>query len=499
MRCLCSVNLLLVALWFLNACEPLRPEAHVRPAASVDGGLQKARELIQQHGSVQVISEQLRTVIESSDEPEDAEAAARLLLRTHLEWYQLAHISHDLLRILPGHNRVYNTLRDELYLANGDEPPAKSRSRKRPPGPAPKELQFIADLVGPGPGGVRGITVKRLLNARISLLEASSDPVSRALATTGRLFLNLEAGWRYSTDFRVAPQRIRDIQSLATRSQAHGLADNAWLMLQLAMDLSLQQPKIPNAKLAEAISVLLDEPIDLDAAPVQWLLSLGSGSGTTRIEQIHASWVTVNKRVNEALLRLSAGPSSDARRTYELLSRHLELAPPKGKATPAVLHAFCEPVRDFVVTHWLEGKKLSSPRSGRALRRIETALRGEWATQPARRPAILVMAVLLVQHALNMKFSTQVRGRALQLLDRGAYLRRSLILPGGRVSRSFPSNVQRCLERDTLNCLSQLVDTLQRMAIKKQSRPSKALPRPAKKRKKQKSPRPSRTPPGRKT
>jgi hypothetical protein len=405
--------------------------------------------------------------------------AARLLVKTHLEWYQLAHIAHDLLRTLPGHNRVYNTLRDEILRANGEDPPKTGARPKKPPAPTPKELEFIAELVGQGPGGVRGITVKRLLNARITQLESSSDTASKSFGAIGRLFLNLESGWRYAKDFRTSPKRVRDVLSVVSKQQAGGLADNAWLMLELAMKLALTQPRIPTRNLMESIAILLDAQFDVKQQPYEWLLQLGEGKGPSLLETIHASWVNLNQRVDKALKSLPDDPMSDAKRTYKRITRHLELRLPVVKATPEILHAFGEPIRETVVSDWLTTGNLPLPKSRRSLSLIEKSLRNLWTKSPERRPAVLVIAVLTIQHALALQMEEHVRGRALQLLDRGDYLRRSLILPGGRVSRAFPSNIQRCLERDNSNCLQELLDTLKKMAKTKRTRPNKKHQGPA--------------------
>ncbi|MFT5431049.1 MAG: hypothetical protein ACI9OJ_001728 [Myxococcota bacterium] len=452
---LVAVLLVVLALSILG-CEPIRPLAPASDDQSRATALRKASKMLANDQPLPLVAELLAAVKEETEDDEERERAARLLIELQIQWYQLAHISHDLLTKLPGYNRVFNTLRDHL---RGDDTVTQSELGRVPDG-----LKFLRPLVGAGRTGANPTSVKRDLVAQLSRHEASPEFESRQLATAARLFLNLESGWRYSRNWRAPVSRVNDLKAFVSRDGAGPLADNAWLTLKLSFSLALDEPSLPSRQLTEAAAALSGRLVPADARTGGEFLAIWSEEGATMPEALWFGWRAMRTSVDRGLDDLAAGLEGDGLRTWSRLSDYLELSPAADSPTAAELFMIAEPVRSGATLYWLNTRKLAPLTTGKAIDAFENRIRNTWRARDARnvdrRTANFVVACLGTVQAAAHRLGDRVRGRALRLLDRGEFRRRSLILPGGAVYRAFPSSVEACLAGTKAGCLRGLVEEL---------------------------------------
>lgn len=449
-------------------CETLRPAVGSEAAEPLSGELQRALAVNQNAASLPELTAALRTIIQQSTDEDEVEAARRLLATRYAEWYQLAHIAHDLLDERGGRT-VFEGLERDL-AASGPDLAFVVADR-----PLPQRLEFIRPLLVDSEQPTRPSEVKRRLNTELLGYERSAEQKTRSTAAIARRFLALEAGWRYDRTFRGSAARTKEQLAFLRRREAAGLGDNAWLALKLALELPLAKPTLPRRHLVESVATVLGvSPEGTGKKPYIGLIEMGDGRGDTIPERIWYAWRHVRLRLTRVLDQTGvASPNTDGRRAYNHLAPYLGIRPPPEAPTAAELHALGEGIRTEAVTHWLGTLSVGALTNRRSLDQLESTLRALLAEPKPGREAqqqetrLVAMAVLAMEEAVVVALGDKVRGRMVRLVDRGAFDKRSLVLPGGLVTPSFPMKIRRCIEpkaAEPAGCLRRLLEDLVKRA-----------------------------------
>lgn len=455
--------------------------------------LAHARRAFNRRAPLDRVVRALRLALASELSDADAAEARRLLLLSRVRWFQLAHIASDILTRVDGHTKVFASLKRELTAPLDGPLKIERPSRASPRKAGMKRLSFVTDLIADGPGVVRATEVKKLLLGQIKGLAGaqSGHPEDQALFAAARRYIEIEAAWRYHREWRGAPSRVRQLLAFARRPDAGGLRESAWLALRLGFGLALSRPVFPRRALLEAISVVLGEDIAITRDSRQaLLLRLGGGEGDTPPERLWNAWHGARKRVETALDETGAAPASGmARHWWRALAGHLRLDATPSSPSAEALYTLGVAVRGDAVAGWLRSMDVPPLTNDRALDRLEASARAQLRSREESKKEpnedgrpILVMTVLALEEAATIRLSTAAAaGRAIKLVGRGQFARRSLLLPSGVVYQEFPTHVSKCLRLPSdvkAGCISTLLDGMARRIERKKRavRPQRPIP-----------------------
>jgi len=474
----------------LLACEPLRPVVDGTESASQTGrsyppGLPSARRLYRDGAAFPKVAAHLRQSILSADSIQQAEPAQLLLIRVYLEWYQRIRIADQALPKVKGSSGLYGSLMTQLQFLPGEGGPSQAgqsaatinsvdklrlnRVKKNRRGGVYEvidEMRISGDSTP-----VTAAEVREELFTTIGTLDKAKGARSRMFAKSARQFLTLESKWSYRSTSGDKAAAVRSLTrqwiAFSDQHKSSGLADNAWLAVAVRSVESLRHPRVPHRSALQTIAELVQHTGKSEGLSDQSLFrQLGRGKGSTMVEVGVRSWAAVRTRVDSVLKqRVRTFAKSDAAFFWSALASEWQWNEQPDPESLRALYEFSQTNRRASVRSWLQGLRARTTIDYALLDHLEAVLPGrlnrhEKAGLTVAANALWVMAVAVMEVAIDVQLGDTSTARRSRLAPGKVFEERSLMLPNGGRVLAYPKRVRRCImhkRRTSKGCLRRLL------------------------------------------